>query len=118
MIPTFRLLLFLLFGSLLVAGVALVPVLLWLALAYLVAVGALVAYDYAITTKPTAVEIERINYTKLSLGADNLITLLLANRGRRPLRFQLRDEYPHQFVTDAVILSGEVAPYDIYEARY
>src|SRR5215475_7606949 len=118
MIPTFRLLLFLLLGSLLVAGVALVPVLLWLALGYLVAVGALVAVDYAITTRPAAVEVERINDTKLSLGADNLITLLLANRGRRPLRFQLRDEYPYQFICDATILVGEIAPYDIHEARY
>jgi uncharacterized protein (DUF58 family) len=118
MLPTFRLLLFLLLGSLLVAGVALLPALLWLALGYLVAVGALVAADYLITTKPTDIEVERINDTKLSLGADNLITLLLANRGRRPIRFQLRDEYPYQFVCDATILSGEAAAYDIHEARY
>jgi uncharacterized protein (DUF58 family) len=118
MIPTFRLLLFLLLGSLLVAGVALAPLLLWVALGYLVAVGALVAIDYAITTKPAAIEIERINDTKLSLGAENLITLLLANRGRRPISFQLRDEYPYQFIADAIFLSGEVAPYDIHEARY
>ncbi len=118
MIPTFRLLLFLLLGSLLVAGVALVPVLLWLALGYLLAVGALVVVDYVITTKPAAIELERINDTKLSLGAENLITLLLANRGRRPISFQLRDEYPYQFIADATFLSGEVAPYDIHEARY
>jgi uncharacterized protein (DUF58 family) len=118
MIPTFRLLLFLLLGSLLVAGVALLPALLWLALGYLVAVGALVGADYLITAKPAEIEVERINDTKLSLGAENLITLLLANRGRRPIRFQLRDEYPYQFVCDATILSGEVAPYDVHEARY
>jgi uncharacterized protein (DUF58 family) len=118
MIPTFRLLLFLLLGSLLVAGVALLPGLLWLALGYLVAVGALVAADYVLTTKPTELEVERINDTKLSLGADNLITLLLANRSRRPIHFQLRDEYPYQFVCDATILSGTVAAYDIHEARY
>src|SRR4029450_6160330 len=118
MLPTFRLLLFLLLGSLLVAGVALLPALLWLGLVYLVAVGALVAADYLITTKPTDIEVERINDTKLSLGADNLITLLLANRGRRPIRFQLRDEHPSQFVSDAPIPPGEPAAYDIHEARY
>src|SRR6185503_14621231 len=101
MIPTFRLLLFLLLGSLLVAGVALAPALLWLALAYIVAVGALVAADYVVTTKPAEIEVERINDTKLSLGAENLVTLLLANRGRRPIRFQARDEFPYQFIADA-----------------
>ena len=118
MIPTFRLLLFLLLGALLVAGVALAPALLWLALAYLVAVGALVAVDYAVTTRPGAIEAERINDSKLSLGAENAITLLLANRGPRPISFRLRDEYPYQFISDAVTLEGEIAAYDIHEARY
>jgi uncharacterized protein (DUF58 family) len=118
MIPTFRLLLFLLLGSLLVAGVALAPVLLWLAIGYLLAVAALVVVDYVVTTKPAELEAERINDTKLSIGAENLITVLLANRSRRPISFQLRDEYPYQFITDAVTLAGEVAPYDIHEARY
>ncbi|HEU5097762.1 MAG TPA: DUF58 domain-containing protein [Roseiflexaceae bacterium] len=118
MIPTFRLLLFLLLGALLVAGVALAPALLPLALAYILAVGVLVAADYIVTTKPAAIEAERINDSKLSLGAENAITLLLANRGQRPLSFQLRDEYPYQFISDAVTLAGEIAPYDIHEARY
>jgi len=77
-----------------------------------------VAADYAATTRPREIELERISDTKLSLGADNLITLLLANRGRRPLSFELRDEYPHQFGSDAVTLSGAVAPYELHEARY
>src|SRR4051812_3587876 len=118
MIPTFRLLLFLLLGALLVAGVALVPALLWLALAYIVAVGALVAVDYGVTTRPDAIEVERINDSKLSLGAENAITLLLANRGQRPISFQLRDEFPYQFISDAATLNGMIAPYDIHEARY
>jgi uncharacterized protein (DUF58 family) len=118
MIPTVRLLLFLILGSLLVAGAALAPALLWLAIAYTLAVGALVAADYVVTTRPAELEAERINDTKLSLGADNLVTLLLANRARRPVRFVVRDEFPHQFEADAVTLAGEIAPYDIYEARY
>ncbi len=118
MIPTFRLLLFLLLGALLVAGVALAPALLWLALAYIVAVGALVAADYAVTTRPGAIEVERINDSKLSLGAENAITLLLANRGQRPISFELRDEFPYQFISDAATLKGAIAAYDIHEARY
>src|SRR6266508_1481445 len=84
MIPTFRLLLFLLLGALLVAGVALAPALLWLALAYIVALGALVVVDYAVTTRRGAREGERTNGSKRALGAENAITLLLANRGQRP----------------------------------
>ena len=118
MIPTFRLLLFLLLGALLVAGVALAPALLWLALAYIVAVGALVAADYAVTTRPGAIEVERINDSKLSLGAENAITLLLANRGQRPISFELRDEFPYQFISDSATLKGAIAAYDIHEARY
>src|SRR5919112_5869594 len=94
MIPTFRLLLFLLLGALLVAA------------------------DYAVTTRPGAIEAERINDSKLSLGAENAITLLLANRGRRPISFELRDEFPYQFISDAATLAGTIAAYDIHEARY
>jgi uncharacterized protein (DUF58 family) len=101
-----------------VAGVALVPALLWLALAYVLAVAAMVAADYVATTRPEAIEVERINDTKLSLGADNLVTLLLANRGRRAISFKVRDEYPYQFIADAVVLAGEIAPFEIHEARY
>ena len=43
------------------------------------------------TTRPGAIEVERINDSKLSLGAENAITMLLANRGQRPIRFQLRE---------------------------
>jgi uncharacterized protein (DUF58 family) len=118
MIPTFRLLLFLLLGSVLVAGVALVPALLWLAVAYLAAVAGLVAADYRVTPKPGQLELERINDSKLSLGADNLVTILLTNQSRRPLQFRIRDEYPYQFNSDATIINGEVGPLDLYEARY
>lgn len=118
MIPTIRLLILLLLGALLVAGTAFAPALAWLAIGYTLAVGALVVADYAVTARPHQLEVERINDTKLSLGAENLITLLLANRSARPLRLQVRDEYPHQFESDAVLLAGTAAPYDIFEARY
>jgi uncharacterized protein (DUF58 family) len=118
MIPTPRLLLLLLLGSLLVAGVALAPAMAWVAVAYLLAVAGLVVADALVTTRPREVEVERINDTKLSLGADNLVTLLVANRGRRRLRFQLRDEHPHQIPADATFLAGEAAPYSLTELRY
>ena len=78
MIPTIRLLILLLLGALLVAGTAFAPALAWLAIGYTLAVCALVVADYAVTARPHQLEVERINDTKLSLGAENLITLLLA----------------------------------------
>ncbi|MFO7167552.1 MAG: DUF58 domain-containing protein [Chloroflexota bacterium] len=118
MIPTPRLLLLLLLGSALVAGIALVPALAWLAVAYLVAVAALVTADALVTARPRAIEVERINDTKLSLGASNPVTLLVANRSPRPLRFQLRDEHPHEIAADATILAGEAPPFGLCELRY
>lgn len=118
MIPRFRLLLFLLLGSAIVAGVALAPVLIWLAIGYLVLVAVVVAVDYVISPKPNELEIERINDSKLSLGAENTITVLISSRANRPITFQLRDEYPYQFGSDAVILRGVVEPFAVHEARY
>ena len=118
MIPTLRLLLFLLLGSVIVAGITIEPNLMWLAVSYLVMVAILVIIDYVVTTKPNDLEVERINDTKLSLGAENLITVLITNRSQRKLTFLLRDEYPYQFNADATIIKGEVGAYDLHEARY
>ncbi|HMP43095.1 MAG TPA: DUF58 domain-containing protein, partial [Roseiflexaceae bacterium] len=118
MIPTFRLLLLLLLGSLLVAGVALDPRMLWLAIAYLVALAVLVATDAFVCVRPSEIDIERINDSRLSIGADNLITILIANRSRRPLQFQLRDEYPYQFLCTKPFLHGKIGAYELHETKY
>ncbi len=108
----------LLAGALLVAGSGLAQALLWLTLFYFLVVVVLIAVDLIITPGPPQIEVERLHDTKLSLGAENLITVLLANRSQHSLRFALRDEYPHLFPSDAVIIAGELPGYDIFEARY
>jgi uncharacterized protein (DUF58 family) len=118
MIPTRRLLVFLLLGALPMAGASLAPPLIWLALVYFLAVLVLVASDIVVTPAPDQIDAERLHDNRLSLGAENLITVLLANRSTHALRFVLRDEYPHQFPSDAVFLEGEIPPYDVFEARY
>lgn len=98
MIPTRRLLLLLLLGALPIAGASITQPLAWLALAYFLVVAVLVGIDIVLTPKPDVIEVERLNDTKLSIGADNLVTILLANRGTRTIHLtHLRDEYPHQF---------------------
>lgn len=118
MIPSRRMLLFLLLAAVPVGGAALAPALLWVALAYLLAVAALVAVDAFVTTKPSELEVERVCDSKLSIGAENPITLLVSSTARRTLRFTLRDEFPYQFASDAIMLAGEVAPYEVCELRY
>ncbi len=108
----------LLAGALLVAGSGLAQALLWLTLLYFLMVVVLVAVDLLMTPGPQQIEVERLHDTKLSLGAENLITVLLANRSQHQLRFTLRDEYPHPFLSDAVVITGELPGYDIFEAQY
>jgi uncharacterized protein (DUF58 family) len=108
----------LLIGALPLAGASLVQPLVWVGLTYFILVIVLFGFDVIMTPKPTALDVERINDSKLSLGAANLVTILLANRSARTIHFQIRDEYPYQFPSDAVYLDGTIAPYDIFEARY
>ncbi|NJN15630.1 MAG: DUF58 domain-containing protein [Oscillochloris sp.] len=118
MLPTPRLLILLLLAAPLIAGAALAAPLLWLALFYLAIVFAVVISDIVMTPPPEVIELERVHDSKLSLGAPNLITIILANGSPRRLRFVLRDEYPYEFPSDATLLNGELPPYDIAEARY
>ncbi|MFV9503894.1 MAG: DUF58 domain-containing protein [Oscillochloridaceae bacterium umkhey_bin13] len=118
MLPTPRLLIVLLAAAPLLGLAAFVPPMLGLAgLVVVVGVGLAVA-DAWLVARPAQIELERIHEPRLSLGAANLITLILANATPRPVRFVLRDEYPHEFPADATMLHGQIAPYDVAEARY
>lgn len=118
MIPTPGLLVLLLLGAVPLAGATLVPPLRWLALVYVLAVIGLVLLDVLVTPRPELIEAERLNDTRLSLGAENLITVLLANRSPRALHVTVRDEYPYQFPADRMTLTGTLPPYDILEVTY
>lgn len=118
MIPTLRLYLLLLPGAALVAGVAFTPLMLWVAVAYLVVVAVLAVADYLLTDRPTVLEVERIHDSRLSLGANNPVTILIASRARRPLTLQIRDEHPDDIPADATILVGKVEPFALLEVRY
>lgn len=118
MLPTPRLLgLFLLVVPLLI-GAAFVPVLIWIALIYLLVVIGILISDLRITPRPSALEVERVHDQRLSIGAPNVITLILANTSTHPLTFTLRDEFPDTIPSDAQFLSGTLPAYDVHEARY
>src|SRR5690349_9712843 len=118
MIPTRRLLGLLLLGSVVVAGASFAQPLTWLAVLYVIALFGFVTADVLLTTRPEQIEVARVVEPKLSLGADNAVALVIVNRSPRPLRAVVRDEYPHQFDTDAIFLDGKVPALGETELRY
>ncbi len=118
MLPSRRLLWLLLLGALPLAGASLAKPLVWLAGLYFLVVVVVVVVDVLITPQPDALEVERIHDSRLSLGAENLITVLLANRSARPIPCTIRDEYPYQFTSETVYIQGTIPAYDVFEARY
>src|SRR4051794_12630523 len=107
MLLTRRTLLILLLDTLLIAGATFVPVMLYLAAAYLAVVLVMVLADRRLTPAPAAFELTRTHDERLSLGAENLIVVRIANHGRRTVRVLVRDEYPVMFRSDRVILGAE-----------
>lgn len=63
-------------------------------------------------------EIERHHDDKLSLGADNTITLHIRNRAPRPAVISIRDEPPDAWVNGVTILNGEIAPRQSWSDHY
>jgi uncharacterized protein (DUF58 family) len=117
-IPTLRLLLLLLLAAPLIGASAVFEPLRWLAVVYLLVVLGLLISDVVLTPRFDAIEVERINDARLSLGAENLVTVLLANKSPRALNFTLRDEFPYQMPASAQFISGTLPAYDIFEACY
>ncbi|MBX0326425.1 DUF58 domain-containing protein [Oscillochloris sp. ZM17-4] len=118
MLPTPRLFLLLLLAAPLVAGAAIARPLLWLALAYLIVVAGVLISDLLLTPVPGQIEVERINDARLSLGAENLVTVLISNASPRALRFTMRDESPDEMPSDAAFISGDLPAYDVFSAQY
>ncbi len=106
MLLTLRTLFLLLLAALLLAGATLSPMLLWVAWAYLLIVLAMVLADRWLTPAPRDFVLSRINDSRLSLGADNLVIVRVENRGTRRVYILVRDEYPPQFRADATFLGA------------
>src|SRR5438034_525796 len=101
-----RVLFLLLLDGLLLAGATFEPLMVYLAVVYLGVVLAMLLADRRITPQANDFELARSNDPRLSLGADNLITVRVTNRSRRRVRVRVRDEPPVEFKTDALILDS------------
>ncbi len=106
MLLTRRTLFLLLLDALLLAGATGESLLLYVAVAYLCLVLAMVVVDRQLTPAPKDFILTRTNDARLSLGAENLVRVRVTNRGRRAVRAIVRDEFPVQFRAGAIILDS------------
>lgn len=85
---------------------------------YALAMLALLAADFALSPRPGDFRLSRANESKLSLGADNQVTISVRRLGEpgsggvraRPVPFVARDEPPQEYVISRMFMPGTVAP--------
>ena len=92
------------------------PAALWATLLYAAAALALLGLDLALSPKPGDFRLARENDAKLSLGADNVMRIVVRRLGApgaggvrgRPVAFTVRDEAPYEFVISRLFLPGAI----------
>ena len=104
MLLTPRTLLLLLLAAFFLAGATFAPLLMVLAVAYLVLVLLMVMADVLISPRPTDFQVSRTHDARLSLGAENDVTVSVTHDGKRATQVWVRDEYPVTFKASAEIL--------------
>jgi uncharacterized protein (DUF58 family) len=97
LLPTPRLLFLLLTAVLLWAISGLVGFLTILALLLLVVLVLMVRLDWQRTPEPEVLQWQREHHTKMGLGAENVITIVVHNESERTLDVMVRDETPADF---------------------
>jgi uncharacterized protein (DUF58 family) len=118
LLPTWRLL-GLLLGTLVPLALAdLVPTIVWLTPVLLVGVAGVAMLDVRRTARPDRLVVRRTVAERLSLGAENPVTIALHNRGPRTLSLRLRDEHPVEFRASVTFLAGTVEPGQELRLRY
>lgn len=106
MLFTRRALLLLLLTTPLMALGTIAPGMLYVALAYLALVIAMIAADRLLSPQPREFELKRQHDSRLSLGAQNRIIVSITNTGRHTVRALARDEYPPQFRAKVIVLDA------------
>ncbi|MCL4267480.1 MAG: DUF58 domain-containing protein [Anaerolineae bacterium] len=116
---TNRGILMLLLAAPIIAAGTWAPLLQWVGLAYIIVLLLLLALDWRLA-QPLAqrFEVRRDHDDKLSLGADNPITLTVRNRSPRPIAIAARDEPPDEFGVDVRVVYGRVPPRQQWQTIY
>lgn len=118
MLPTLRGLLVLLLAAPIIALGAWLRNMEWIGWAYASFALALFAFDWRLAGRVDRFDVTRVHDTKLSLGAENAVTVSVRNRARRGTRLTVRDEAPEEFKIETRILEGEVSPLGTWTAVY
>lgn len=116
--PTRRAVYLLLGTAVLLAAAGWLSPLAWVALLYFVIANALLLADWRLASSGDAFEVTRTHDDKLSLGADNTISLSIRNRQPRSVPFWLRDEPPDRWVDEAIVLRGLLPANAVWRGSY
>lgn len=106
MLLTRRALFLLLLAAPLLAAATFASWLVYAAGAYLLFLLGMIYLDRRISPGPGEFLLTRTNDPRLSLGAMNLVSVRVENRGGRSVRALVRDEFPVQFQADKIILDS------------
>ena len=90
----------------------------WFGLGFIALVLILMAVDYWQAGPVDDLDVERNHDERLSLGAQNPITLRVYSRRRYNTRFVIRDEPPQSFDVERFITEGNVIPSTYWEGVY
>jgi uncharacterized protein (DUF58 family) len=104
MLLTRRAFLLLLFTAPLLALGTVQPLMVYVALGYLLLVVAMVFADRSLSPKPNQFTLTRENDSRLSLGAENRVVVRIANNSPRIVRAIARDEFPPAFRSTHLLL--------------
>ncbi|HEX8218619.1 MAG TPA: DUF58 domain-containing protein [Chloroflexia bacterium] len=98
---------------------------LWAVALYLLGVLFFLALDLFLSPRPGQFRLERRNESKLSLGADNLITVVLRRLGNpedrlrgRAVTFLARDEPPADYIISRMFMPGTIVAGETVELEY
>jgi len=118
MLPTLRGLLVLLLAAPFIALGAWLRNMEWIGWAYAAFALILFALDWRLAGRVDRFDVARVHDTKLSLGAENAVTVSVRNRARRGTRLTVRDEAPEEFKIETRVLEGEVPPLGTWTGVY
>jgi uncharacterized protein (DUF58 family) len=99
---------------------------LWAAAFYLLAVLGLLVGDFVLSPSPKDFRLARENESKLSLGADNRVSVVVRRLGSsatggvrgHAVEFVVRDEPPYDYVINEMFLPGQVGPGETMTVSY
>jgi uncharacterized protein (DUF58 family) len=118
MLPTLRGILVLLLAAPIIALGTWLPGMEWVGWGYASLALLVFALDWRLAGRVDRFDVARIHDTKLSLGAENAVTVSVRNRSRRGTRFTVRDEAPEAFKIETRLLEGEVLPLGSWQGIY